>query len=226
MQNKSIRRFQSVLSWSLAALFAWWASASRAEVILNYVGPTFDAFYPSGNPPESYTTSNQVTATLVLADALGANLQAAYVTPLSYSFSDGLNSVSSANLLSYFYFSTNASGAVTYWGAEIDTDVGNTELSMFTIYNNRTNQLSDAGIDRFCSAPAASYTCGNNSIGVAWGQYSAVVSPLPAGTGWSMQTVPVPEPGTPLLLAAGLAVLAARRVRRNSGVARMDRPGQ
>jgi hypothetical protein len=69
----------------------------------------------------SYTTSDFVSATFTLSAPLVDNLSfATYVTPLTWSFSDGFQSNNSTELgySTYFQFSTNAGGQIVNWSLQ------------------------------------------------------------------------------------------------------------
>lgn len=78
----------------------------------NYGGCNFDVF----STPTSYDSSMSVTGAIELGAPLGANLTEVEVFPLSFSFTDGINTISDATADSAtLEFSTNASGAITSW---------------------------------------------------------------------------------------------------------------
>ena len=80
-----------------------------AQVTYTYTGMPF-TFATSG-----LTTANYISGAVTLSSALAPSLTAAVVTPLSYSFTDGLHTVNQANTLSSFVVSTDAAGLLTAW---------------------------------------------------------------------------------------------------------------
>ena len=70
----------------------------------------------STNP---YTTSDRVTASIVLSTTLGDNLDFMNVAPTSFSISDGVNTITQAGPYTVFEFSTNASGRITDWSIDV-----------------------------------------------------------------------------------------------------------
>ena len=90
-------------------------SAARADVVYEYSGSNFTSF--SGG----YTSGDSISGSLVLASALGDNLNLASVNPTSFSFSDGIQTISNtSNLAStQFWISTNASGDITGWAINL-----------------------------------------------------------------------------------------------------------
>jgi hypothetical protein len=112
---------------------------AKASVVYTYTGYDF-----SNTPPSQYHgvygDVDSVTGTMELSNALPANANDLYVIPVSFSFSDGIQKITSATPLNplndtdSFQFYTNASGAITAWqvlvysstyGAWVGTGCGN-----------------------------------------------------------------------------------------------------
>ena len=100
------------------------ASITRADVIYTYTGNDFTSV--SG----SYTTTDSITGYIDLSTALGATSGPLTLTPVSFSFSDGLQTISNTNataaLFSDFY--TNASGVPISWAIALVTSGGSNNI--------------------------------------------------------------------------------------------------
>jgi hypothetical protein len=103
---------------SLSAVGA--VSASANSVLYSYTGNPFTIVQ------SPYTTSDSVTASIVLSAALGDSLTDANVTPTSYTLTDGQQTNTNLNSIgsTLFQFSTNATGKITDWTIETNTLVG------------------------------------------------------------------------------------------------------
>jgi hypothetical protein len=117
----------------VAALFCLSGFAAKAAVTYDYTGLDFTRVIGA------YTTSDSVTGSFTLASPLGDNLSLSVITPVSFSFSDGVNTITSANAsISLFEVNTDASGNMIYWnitlslnGADISTADGLGDLAGF-----------------------------------------------------------------------------------------------
>jgi hypothetical protein len=132
-----------------------------------------------------------VTGTVELAAPLGTNMFLEFVTPLSFSFNDGINTLSDINASSphtFFSFSTDTSGVITDWEIRIEqgytfpTNIGDTNFRIQT--NGPNNQLViDTGITFTCTLinPLGGCDSSAQDWGVAFntpGSWSVV--PVPA----------------------------------------------
>ena len=90
---------------------------THAIVMLDYVGDNFTDIQLFGvSPPDPFTTSDNVTGWLSLPGRLGPNLVDEMVTPLSFSFSNGVNTLDESTVTeSDFLFSTDGDGLLTEW---------------------------------------------------------------------------------------------------------------
>ena len=120
-----------------------------------------------------YTTSYAITGTITLASALGDNLTLADpVTPLSFSFSDGVQTItqSSGIITPTFKFATDAAGNITQWWIEV-------EQTTFCIVSDNpsanSGTLGDQGY-----FPPTGYGINSNNPGVWSGPLWS--TPLPA----------------------------------------------
>jgi len=107
------------------------APAASASIIYTYTYTGNDFQYLNGTAPLLYTTSDFVTVTFTLSAPLGDNLsggvaEPSNVTPLTWSFSDGVQTDTSADPnagictgpiqdCTYFDLTTNGSGTIVDW---------------------------------------------------------------------------------------------------------------
>jgi hypothetical protein len=103
------------------------SGAAKADVIYTYTGNDFT----TANSP--YTTSDKITGTITLSSALGLSLVGSSVSPLAYSFSDGIVTLASptcCNLSSQtsFVFNTDASGNITNWNVVVQANANANEF--------------------------------------------------------------------------------------------------
>ena len=126
-------------SFNATAVTATYAYSGRAFSLFQCLtGGTPDCSTPGqGNP---YTTSNSITATLILASALGNNLPPTDVSGLAgfqLTLNDGHNTLTMpaqqccAN--GHAWVTTDASGAISTWYLDVNNGGGGTEL--FTLYD-------------------------------------------------------------------------------------------
>jgi hypothetical protein len=90
--------------------------SARADVVYEYVGANFT----HANAP--FTTADKVTGTITFATPLAANLNLAAETPVAFSFTAGVETVTSATYNPNFgrlNFSTDAAGNITAWDIQV-----------------------------------------------------------------------------------------------------------
>jgi hypothetical protein len=90
-----------------------------ADIMYTYTGNPFtDVSGP-------YTTSDRVTATVTLASPFGPNMPLTIVTPLAFSFSDGVQTITDLNVLSTsIAFETGQTGVITEWEIQVISGFG------------------------------------------------------------------------------------------------------
>jgi hypothetical protein len=106
----------SLMFTAVAALsLAYPASVQAVPTTYRYTGNHFtDVSGP-------YTTSMFVTAMVTLAGPLGANMPLTEVIPTAFTFSDGVQTISSTQVSAHgFRFATNGSGEIIFWDLEVD----------------------------------------------------------------------------------------------------------
>jgi hypothetical protein len=103
------------------------ATSANASVVYTYIGNDFT----SADAP--YSTSDYVSISLTFSAALGDNLPYSHVVPTSFSISNGLVTITSANDLAapnsygtpFFAVSTDNNGAILNWNvADIQAGPG------------------------------------------------------------------------------------------------------
>jgi hypothetical protein len=91
-----------------------------------------------------YTTSDSVTAMLMLAGPLAPNMSLTGVTPIAFTLSDGVQTMTNLNSLnSFFSFATGPTGEITEWGF-----IAHTGSVMFIASDNSSNEGTlDRGVE-------------------------------------------------------------------------------
>ena len=124
-----------------------------ASVIYTYTGNVFDTFSNS----TSYDNTVAVTGTIELAAQLGANNPFnPQEEPISFSFSDGINTLTESNTDSViFRVQTDGTGSISNWQIELVTGwttlaVGDTNTIIGTSFSAISLTGSDKGDTREC----------------------------------------------------------------------------
>jgi hypothetical protein len=177
---------KNLLKLGFLGVTFYFASVTQAlaTTIYAYTGNNFTLY------PSPYTDQMSVSATFSLAQPLAANLNFSSVSPISFSLSDGVNTITdqSDNLLStLFRFITDGSGNIQEWNVSVLTDfptqsVGETRITIGTVNNPSLGQIYDQGLISTCT------NTGNCSSGLV--QTNAFISGSPGA--WQVTTVPVP----------------------------------
>ncbi len=123
-----------------------------AETTYTYTGTPFTAVI------SPYTTSDYLSITLNMSAPLADNLHGIYVTPDSWSITDGIYSDSSADVdsLVEFGFVTDGGGAITEWYVQDDSFSSGTEF--VTVYIPATSTDTATIIDRSRTGASAAKT--------------------------------------------------------------------
>lgn len=192
---------------------------AEASYIYSYTGQVYQSRGLSGPtaPADVYTLFDRVTGQFELAAPIAANLTAlTAITPLSFSFSDGVNTFT--HLTATFAFlsvRTDAAGAISQW--EIGFGRNNlpggggsmrTLATLNVIDQNGASTVYDYAQDRLCGPTSSPNICA--LFGDPFYEQSAQNSRRP-GTWTVRETAPVPEPSSMALLGLAFAGLAARR---------------
>jgi hypothetical protein len=150
-------KFKSLLPAVILALMTTYA---KSDVLLQYTGSNF------GIVSGPYTTSDHVSGNFVLDQPLGDNLKSASVDVVSFSVSDGVQTLDQANAGLMFYITTGATGQIES-ATFIVSSVGGTIQSI--LGSDVANVASGIG-ETFGSPPPSPWT----------------VSPIPEPSTWAM----------------------------------------
>jgi hypothetical protein len=192
----------------ICALTMWGAACANASVEYSYTGNDFTTVISDIGGP--YTTSDSVTGSFVLPTALAGNLPGAVVNPTSFSFFDGIQTLSTGNSTSVFFrVWTDGSGHIENWEVRLENN-GLGYNYLVETYNDPPGlspTVQDLGSQRQIFIPVNRLIQGSN-LG------------LP-GT-WEVTNVPaVPEPSTwatMLIGFAGLGFAGYRKAKRAQGL--------
>jgi len=180
---------------------------ARADIIYTYTGQSFNSFYGNSN---GLTTTNSITGYIDVATELGDNFDSfnnsnSVPVLLSWSLSDGVNTLSSAlgditsgnvACTGCLNLETDASGDIISW------DFYATNGSGLVMIASNTGEILNDGLGG--SSPTNDVSS-QISVGSAWVGGSETLA------SWSESATP--EPSTLLLFAGGFGALAWRRKR-------------
>jgi len=197
-----------------AALFVACSAVGAAPITYDYTGQSYSQVHVNnGSPPVLFSMSERITGSITLSADLGANLSNAPITPLSFTFSDGIHSISGANAdTADFRFSTDPLGHITDWFVLVRTAFAANTVFDEAFSQGRFGDFAENGLCGPGSSPPGCTFDGS--------AYDQIASNPNAGS-FVLQTVAVPEPATlPLaLMAVAGAVVARKCVRRRQAPA-------
>ncbi len=166
-----------------------------ATTIYTYTGNPFTAACCG-----TYTTSHFISGSFTVASPLGNNLSRAIISPITYSFSDGFDTITNATAtFSFFALSTGVNGNIEHW----DISLGNFFIG----------SISSGTIDTNDGSPqqASRYNDAGYSYGIGGGFGINLTDP---GSWTSANASPVPEPSMLVLLGTGvLSMVGVSRLR-------------
>jgi len=153
----------------------------------------------TGNPfttaQAPYSTSDFVTVRVTLARPLGANMPITVVTPLAFSFSDGVQTITkNTATITAFYFATGPLAQPTTWDVAALIGPAFPEIITYGSYDDPTISIDTARIT-----------------------FTGFASILGAPGSWGVLPPPTPDPGSSLaLLSLSLTALGvvARQFKR------------
>ena len=93
-----MHRTRCIGAGALLMVAAWSITSSSAAVTYTYNGNPFTTLVADGPtpPPQLYTTTDFVNGSFVLPSPLASNLNDSFVSPTSFQFSDGVQTISDA----------------------------------------------------------------------------------------------------------------------------------
>jgi hypothetical protein len=105
------------LSCAVGVLTA--AAVQATPITYTYTGTPFTTV------TGPYTTSDKVTGSVELMNPLGPNMSLTFVTPLAFSFFDGVQTINSSSFtFANMSFATGPTGAITQWIVQVGTNTG------------------------------------------------------------------------------------------------------
>ena len=171
------------------------ANVAMADATYTYTGLDFTNFYNGSYHPSIVCSPLcNVTGSFTVSSALGDNLSNVTVSPVSYSFTDGLSTNTNTNsTVNQFLVSTDAAGNITAWTIYTQINPSHTPCSNneYTVYTSTTEDFGEISGD-LCTSPYDQYAYNH------------------AGGTWTSDVVATatPEPGSLALLGSGLIGLA------------------
>ncbi len=196
-----MKKLLAVLAVAVSSLGV--ATSAWASTIYSYTGNNFnqitnDIWLPV---PGEYTTAMYVSGWFEVADPIAANESNMFITPLSYSFSDGRNTYTNLDSVlstsadpDKFIVSTDGAGQIFNWSIGVES---------FGTGNLWTRNFALAVYDYGAVEP--------NWFSSTTQRDNAIVYDNPGV--WT-STSSVPEPSTLLLLGSGMVGLAMTRIRK------------
>jgi PEP-CTERM motif len=178
-------RLRSLL---LSALILVLPLSLLADTVYTYTGNSFTSYYGSPSP---FTAADFVSGSLTVATRLGDNLSDQAISPTSFSFSNGIDTLTNTDPNvndAVFHVSTDAAGAIDKWIVYIQTDT-------LVVSSRLFGTVEDYGVAGEASIPGGSIVEEGlvlNDAGT-WSSNAPLMDPPSA----------VPEPSSLFLLGTG-----------------------
>ena len=193
-----------------------------ADVIYSYTGNNFTQFVDSTPPAGAYSATDHVTVTFRLANAIAPNATNVTVTPLSFTLTDGRNTLTELNAFGtisgpnqFSNISTDASGAIVGWNITVSRGLDN----QFMVVGSERDVISsrwtpsvpspiiDSGSMVVCTQIVQNFGC------ITTGDEGRALAGASIPNAWIVRTSAVPEPATLCLMLLGLFALPSLRRR-------------
>lgn len=141
---------------AVATMFAA-ASAQAIPITYVYTGNPFTVISDGGGTGP-YNTSDSVTGSVELSTPLGDSFNGS-VTPIAFSFSDGVQTITNSSTLTTttFLFQTDSSGAITHWFIVLENSLpsgatNNIDTSMEAGLSGDTGRVFEPGVGEVLGA--------------------------------------------------------------------------
>jgi|SRR5215469_5981002 len=182
----------------IALLLLLWVAPSSATVTYEYQGNPFTTFSAPSGSSNPWTTSDFVSGSFTLPNALPANLSDKQITTAALNFTDGVNTYSYPALSGVpFNVSTDASGGITNWFIQFNVVLapGVPLMSLGTCHALCGTSSDGDSVDTLLGVQVGFASASNNNPGT-----------------WSI----VPEPSTLALSSLPLLIFGAAVRRRRA----------
>jgi hypothetical protein len=161
-------------------------ATANASFVYSYTGNNYTNF--SGISGGVYDASMFVSGTFELGTALAPNLSSYSINPLTFSFNDGINTVTQANTNSAtFLISTDGTGGITGWNIDLNS-VPATDVNEIKVYIGTDSTYIDTATLSTCTAASGGH-CSSYTL------TDAVSNAGNPGGTWEVTSVPVPAAG-------------------------------
>ena len=173
--------------------------SANASYVYSYTGNNFNSF----SSTSAWDASMSVSGTFELPNALGSNLVGSQITPASFSFTDGVNTITDADMAGNpqlynveFSFHTDSNGDITSWSIYLDLGPVGTPFYPDTLGNIGDNLVRihttgglfatawDIGTVFTCTSINPDSSCATDA------EYGDIT--FSPGT-WTVSSVPIPS---------------------------------
>jgi hypothetical protein len=171
-------------------------ASAGADVIYTYTGNDFaTAVNNNPPPPPQYTMMDSVSGSFTLPTALGDNLPLTTINPTSFSFTDGVQTITNTTngVVPVISVATTLTGSISEWDINIQ-DITSASTGDIESYDIPSGAM-DYATNHAAINPSANYAQNTSAPG-SW--TTTPIAPAPT---------PVMGTGGPGLVAGGLAFL-------------------